>query len=73
LERLLEAPLDRAVVALFLHVDEVDHHQTRKVAQAQLAGNLIGCFEIGLDAVSSILCSRVALPELMSIDTSASV
>ena len=47
LQRVLEATLDIAVVALLLHVDEVDDDQARKVAQTQLAGNFISRLEIG--------------------------
>ena len=37
-----------AVVALLLHVDEVDDDKAGKVAQAELAGDFLGGFEIGL-------------------------
>ena len=53
LERILQPLLYIAVVALFLHVDEVDHDQPGKVAQAQLASNFVGSLQIGL--VGSIL------------------
>ena len=49
LQRFLEAPFDGAVVALLFHVDEVDHDEAGEVAQAELAGDLVGCFEIGLE------------------------
>ncbi len=49
LERFLEPALDRAVVALLVHVDEVDDDQAGEVAQAQLAGDFLGRFEIGLE------------------------
>ena len=35
------------VVAVDLHVDEVDDDQTRQILQAQLTGNLIGRFQVG--------------------------
>src|SRR5690606_14162080 len=41
LQRLLEATLDGAVVALLLHVDEVDDDEAGKVAQAKLAGDFL--------------------------------
>ncbi len=41
LQRLLQAPFDRAVVALLLHVDEVDDDQAGKIAQAQLPGDFV--------------------------------
>src|SRR6185437_7860786 len=47
LQRVLDAPLDRAIVARFLHVDEVDHDEPGEVAQAQLARDLVGGLEIG--------------------------
>jgi L-rhamnose isomerase len=56
-----------------VHVDEVDDDEARHVAQPQLARDLLRRFEIGGVAVCSILCSRVERPELMSIETSASV
>ena len=46
LQMVLEALLDRTVVAVLLHVDEVDDDQARKVAQAQLPGNFLGGFEV---------------------------
>ena len=49
LERVLETALDRAVVALLIHVDEVDHDEAGEVAQPQLPGNLVGSFQIGLE------------------------
>jgi hypothetical protein len=65
--------LDRAVVAVLLHVDEVDHDQAGEVAQAELAGDFLGASRLVWSAVSSILCSLVERPELTSIATSASV
>ena len=41
-------PLDFAVVAASLHVDEVDHDQAGQIAQAQLAADFVGGFQIGL-------------------------
>ena len=48
LHRVLQTTLDRAPIARFFHVDEVDDDQSGKVAQSQLAGNFIGGFKIGL-------------------------
>src|ERR1051325_3976052 len=47
--RLLQPPLDLAVMALLVHIDEVDDHKACKVAQAELAGNLVRRFEIRLE------------------------
>ena len=47
-EALFQALLDRGVVLALFHVDEIDHDQTGKVAQAQLTGDFIGGFEVGL-------------------------
>ena len=56
------------------HVDEVDDDEAGHVAQAQLAGDLVRRLDVGrLSAVCSISCSLVERPELMSIETSASV
>ena len=49
LGRLLEAILDLALVLVVLHVDEVDRHQSAEVADAQLAGDLLGRFEVGVE------------------------
>ena len=48
-QRILEARLDRAVVALLLHVDEVDDDEAREVAQLQLAGDLVGRLEVRVE------------------------
>ncbi len=48
LQRLLELALDRPVVALLLHVDEVDDDQSGEVAQPELAGNFVGRLQVGL-------------------------
>ena len=48
LEGVAHAVLDLALVARRAHVDEVDHHQTTDIAQAQLAGNLVGGLGVGL-------------------------
>src|SRR5262249_59800174 len=45
----LQPALDRAVVALLVHVDEVDDDQAGEIAQAQLPGDLLGGFEVGLE------------------------
>ena len=42
LQRFLQPPLDRAVVAALVHVDEVDHDETREIAQAKLPRDLFG-------------------------------
>ena len=49
LQRVLQPLLDRALVAVLLHVDEVDHDQPGEVAQAQLARDLVGGFEVGAE------------------------
>ena len=48
LHRIAQALFHLAVVAAFFHVDEVDHDQPGQVAQAQLAANFVGGFQIGL-------------------------
>ena len=47
--RVLQPPLDRAVVAMLFHVDEVDDDQPGEIAQAQLPRDFFGGFEIGLE------------------------
>jgi hypothetical protein len=48
LQAILHPLFNRAVVAVFFHVDEVDDDQSGKVTQAQLAGHFFGCFQVGL-------------------------
>ncbi len=48
LQAVLELLFHRPVVALFLHVDEVDDDQAGEIAQAQLPGNLLRRLQIGL-------------------------
>ena len=45
---LLQSPLHRAVVALLIHVDEVDDDQPGKISQAQLSRDFVGCLQICL-------------------------
>ena len=45
---ILEAVLHLAVVAPFLHVDEVDDDQPGQVPQLQLPGEFLGRFQVGL-------------------------
>ena len=64
LQRVLHAPLDRAIVAPLLHVDEVDDDEAGEVAQAKLAGDFVGRLEIGaqrrvLDIVLARRAARV--------------
>ncbi|GJE72838.1 hypothetical protein CHKEEEPN_4399 [Methylorubrum podarium] len=49
LERLVEPLLHRPVVALLLHVDEVDDDEAGEIAQAHLAGDLFRRLEIRLE------------------------
>src|SRR5262245_62141496 len=49
LEAILEPALDRPVIAFFIHIDEIDDDQSGEIAQTQLAGNLLGGFEVGLE------------------------
>ena len=49
LETLLEPSFDRAIVAFFVHIDEVNDDQSGEIAQAQLPGNLVGRLQIGFE------------------------
>ena len=49
LEALFEPALDRTVVAVLVHVDEIDDDQAGKVAQPQLAGDFVRRLKIGLE------------------------
>src|SRR5882757_8307299 len=44
-----ELALDRAVVALLVHVDEVDDDQAGEVAQSQLPRHFFGRLQVGLE------------------------
>src|SRR5262249_56831626 len=46
--RLLEAALHRDLVAVLLHVDEIDHDEPGQVAQPELAGDLVRRLPLGL-------------------------
>ena len=46
-QRLLQPALDHGVVALGLHVDEVDDDQAGEIAQAELAGGFLGGLQVG--------------------------
>ena len=46
-QRVAQAVFDFAAVLALLHVDEVDHDQAAEVAQAHLAGHLVGGFQVG--------------------------
>ena len=45
-QRVLDAALHGTVVALLLHVDEVNDDEAGEIAQLELAGNLIRSFEV---------------------------
>ena len=36
-------------MAPFLHIDEVDDHEPGQVPEPELAGDLLGCLDIGVD------------------------
>ena len=48
LQRILHAPFHLAHVSGAFHVDEIYHHQARHIAQAQLAGNFLRRFKVGV-------------------------
>ena len=57
-----EFAFHRAVVALLVHVDEVDDDQAGEVAQPQLPGDFLGGLEIGLERgiLDVVLAGRAA-------------
>ena len=65
--------LHRTVVALLVHVDEIDDDQACEVAQAELAGDFLGRLQIRLQRGVLDMVFAGGPPELTSIDTSASV
>ena len=48
LQLVFELLLNRVVVAPLFHVDEIDHDQTRQIAQTHLARDLFGRLKVGL-------------------------
>ncbi len=61
LQALLELALDRPIVPVLLHVDEVDHDEAGKVAQAQLAGPSPRSLHIGAQgSVLDVVLARGA-------------
>ena len=48
LHRFLQPPLDALVITTVLHIDEVDHDEAGKVAQAQLTGDFLGRLKVRL-------------------------
>ena len=62
LQRVLDAALDRAVVALLLHVDEVDDDEAGEVAQAELPGDFVRRLEVGAErrVLDIVLAGRAA-------------
>ena len=64
-QRVLHTALDGAVVALFLHVDEVDDDEAGEVAQLQLARDFFGGFDIG---VKCCLLDRELARRLARVD-----
>src|SRR5271165_1441818 len=47
LQRFLEPALDCRLIAVLLHVNEIDYDQPGEVAQSKLSGDLLGRFEVG--------------------------
>src|SRR5262252_2864322 len=48
-EAVAELALHRAVVALFIHVDEVDDDEAGEIAQSELPCDFLGSLKIGLE------------------------
>ncbi len=48
LDHVLHLAFDRVLVARFVHVDEIDDDQPGEIPEPQLAGNLLGRLQIGL-------------------------
>ena len=48
LKGILQTPLYPPDIAVFIHVDEVDHDQSGEIAQPELAGDFLGRLQIGL-------------------------
>ena len=62
----LQAPFDRAVVALLIHVDEIDDDQPGEVAQSKLPRHFLGGL---LDHFGAgVRLSNVRLEELLRVE-----
>src|SRR3984885_16209070 len=61
-EAIAELALDRTIVALLVHVDEVDDDQAGKVAQPQLPRDFLGGLHVGLERgiLDVVLAGRAA-------------
>ncbi len=44
-----QPPFNRRLVAVDVHVDKVDHHETGQIPQPHLTGNFGRCFQVGLE------------------------
>ena len=44
---LFHPPLNRVLVAVFFHIDEIDDNQARQITQPQLACQFIGRLKVG--------------------------
>ena len=68
LEAVLQLLFDGPVVLGLVHIDEVDDHQTGKVAQTQLACSLFGRFHVGLEGrrLDIALAGRLARIDVYS-------
>src|SRR5215469_7903457 len=61
LQAIFQPPLDRAVVALLVHVDEVDYNQSGQIAQTQLPCYLLRGFQVSLErSVFNVVFARGA-------------
>ena len=60
-QAIAELALDRTIVALLVHIDEVDDDQAREVAQSQLSRHFLSRLEIGLErGVFDVMFARRA-------------
>ena len=71
--RFAQTVFNRTLVANRGHVDKVDNNQTTQVTQAELAGDFISGFKVGVEGGLFDITPRVARAELMSMAVSASV
>ena len=61
-QRVLDSALNRAVVPLLFHVDEVDNDKTCKIAQFKLSRDLVGRLKVGIERrlFNGVLTRRLA-------------
>jgi hypothetical protein len=72
-QAVLDALIDGLLVAARFHVDEVQHDESAHVAQAKLAADFVGRFQVDAQDGRFLVAAALWRPVLTSMATSASV